>query len=58
MKSQPQSEKLFFRVSEAALAIGVSRRTVYNLISTGRLTPKKIGGCTVFARDQLLALAR
>ena len=58
MTNTSPNDKLFYRPAEAAAAVGVSVRTIYNLIAQGQLRPKHIGFCTVIPRDQLLALAK
>lgn len=39
----PSIQRLFLRVDEAALAIGISRRTAYELIAAGKLPSVRIG---------------
>ena len=54
--TKPSIEKLFYRPAEAALAIGCSRRTIYNYADKGLLTIERIEGMAVISRDQLVGL--
>jgi len=49
-------ERLAYRVDEAAAALCVSKRTIYNRIKDGTLTPRKVGNCTLIPANQLAAL--
>ena len=42
--SSEQVARLLYRVSEAALALGLSRAKVYELINSGALHPVRIDG--------------
>lgn len=48
------AKRLLFSRKEAALLLGVSRRTVDFLISTNRLSSSKIGSRRMIPRDALL----
>ena len=48
--------RLAYRVDEAAECIGVSRRTIYNLISSGKLKTGKIGKCRLVSASSLRSL--
>ena len=47
----------FMRVEAVAEALSVSRRTVFELISSGRLAAYKLGGATLVRRADLSAYA-
>jgi excisionase family DNA binding protein len=49
-------EKLALRVNEAALAAGISRSTIYKLMSAGTLRTTKVGGRRLILRADLEAL--
>jgi excisionase family DNA binding protein len=55
-KAAPDSDSLAFSVEEAARLIGVSRATVYVLISTGELRTIKIRKRRLVPREALLDL--
>ena len=59
MSENLRSEPLLLRDHEAALLLGVSRRTIATLASSGRLTPIHPAGMRIsrFARSELVALA-
>ena len=50
-----EPDKLAYNVNEAAAALGVSRRTVYELVSKGDLSLFKLGGRSLIRRDTLQA---
>jgi excisionase family DNA binding protein len=50
-------EPLLLAVPEACRVIGVSRSTLYELISAGDLSIRKIGRKTLIPRDDLTAFA-
>jgi excisionase family DNA binding protein len=49
-------EKLALRVNEAAVAAGISRSTIYKLMSAGTLRTTKVGGRRLILRADLEAL--
>jgi len=49
------SNKLAYRIDEAAEVLGVSRSTVYKLVRSGELELGTIAGRSVIRRDQLEA---
>lgn len=49
-------ERLAYRVPEAAAALGVSRSTLYAMISAGEIRKSKIGGTTVIPAEELRRL--
>jgi excisionase family DNA binding protein len=55
--AQPD-EKRAFRVNEAVAAYGLSRSTLYKLISTGSLRTAKVAGRRLIPRDSLEALLK
>jgi excisionase family DNA binding protein len=48
-------ERLSYGLDDAATAIGVSRRTVYDYIGSGRLKAVKLGGRRLIFKEDLLA---
>lgn len=48
-------EKFVFRTREAAAAAGVSLSKLYLELRAGRLRARKMGGCTVVLREDLMA---
>ena len=46
-------DKLAYRVSEAAAAIGIGRSSLYELISEGKLKPVTIAGRRLVPRAEL-----
>jgi excisionase family DNA binding protein len=48
--------KLALRVNEAAVAAGISRSTIYKLMSAGTLRTTKVGGRRLILRADLEAL--
>ncbi|MEK4240808.1 helix-turn-helix domain-containing protein [Janibacter sp. FSL W8-0316] len=46
-------KRLLHPIPDAAQALGVSRTTIYELISAGALKPVKIGRRTFIAQDEL-----
>lgn len=50
------SQAIAYRVPDAAKAIGVSRSTIYNLVSQGKLRLRKVAGRSLIAREVLVAL--
>lgn len=48
-------ERIAFRVSELAHALGLSRQGIYNLINQGQLQASKISGVTVVLASDLEA---
>ena len=49
-------ERLAYRPAEAATALGISRSRIYELITEGRLTKRKIGKVSVIPAESLKAL--
>ena len=49
-------EKLALHISEAAAVSGLSRSTLYKLLSSDKLRAIKIGGRRLILREDLLAL--
>lgn len=54
--SDGQSAKLAYRISEAVVASGLSRSTLYQLIGSGRLKSVKIGGRRLISGESLKEL--
>jgi len=52
----PLTEKRAYTVNEAAAVIGISRSSVYNLISDGRLQSVRIAGRRLFPREAIEAM--
>ena len=52
----PLAVKLSYTVDQAAQAIGVSRRTIYNLLSNCELASTKVGGRRLIRANDLQAL--
>jgi len=48
--------KLALSPAEAAEALGVSKSTVYRMVSSGRLAVVKVGRRTLIAKSALVAL--
>jgi excisionase family DNA binding protein len=51
-----RTEELALRVNEAAVAAGISRSTIYKLMSAGTLRTTKVGGRRLILRADLEAL--
>jgi excisionase family DNA binding protein len=49
-------EKLALRVNEASVAAGISRSTIYKMMSAGKLRTTKVGGRRLILREDLQAL--
>lgn len=49
-------ERLALRVNDASVAAGISRSTIYKLMSTGELRTTKVGGRRLILREDLFAL--
>jgi excisionase family DNA binding protein len=49
-------DKLALRVNEAAVAAGISRSTIYKLMTDGKLRTTKVGGRRLILREDLQAL--
>lgn len=47
------TDRLAYRIDEAAERAGVSRATLYRLIAAGKLKTVKIGGCRVISAEVL-----
>lgn len=45
-----------YNINDAAAALGLSRRTIYNLIDAGRVRKVKIGRRSVIPATDILAL--
>lgn len=50
-------EPLLLPVSDACRVIGISRSTLYELISAGQITIRKIGRKTLIPREDLTSFA-
>ena len=50
-----EPDKLSYNVNEAAAAVGISPRKVYELAKAGEITLFKLGGRTLIRRDALEA---
>jgi len=48
--------KLAYSIKEAAIASSLSRSSIYNHISSGRLKARKIGGRTIIPAAELFRL--
>ena len=48
--------KLALRVNEASIAAGISRSTIYKLMTSGKLRTTKVGGRRLILREDLQAL--
>jgi excisionase family DNA binding protein len=51
-----RTERIAYRVQDAANAIGLSRSRIYELIGDGSLDARKVGGRTVIPASSLHAL--
>jgi excisionase family DNA binding protein len=49
-------EKLALRVNDASAAAGISRSTIYKLMSAGELRTTKVGGRRLILREDLEGL--
>jgi excisionase family DNA binding protein len=49
-------DKLALRVNEASVAAGISRSTIYKLMSSGQLRTTKVGGRRLVLREDLQKL--
>jgi excisionase family DNA binding protein len=56
MGSRPEPERRAMRVREAAIAYGVGRTTLHELIRKGRLVSVKVGGIRLIPVEALEAL--
>lgn len=56
MNVVPQSDRLAYRLQEAANHLGVSRTTLWRRIASGDIPTRKIGGVVVIPGDALRAL--
>lgn len=52
-RARSTAPRLAYSIDETAVALGVSRRTIYDLISDGRLTSAKIGARRVISHSEL-----
>lgn len=50
------AEKLALRINEAVAVAGISRSTIYKLMSNGQLRTTKVGGRRLILREELEAL--
>lgn len=48
------TDKLTYRVEEAAEQLSISRRTLYELLRTGELSSIKIGGRRIIRRTDIM----
>jgi excisionase family DNA binding protein len=48
--------KLALRVNEASIVAGISRSTIYKLMTSGKLRTTKVGGRRLILREDLQAL--
>jgi excisionase family DNA binding protein len=51
-------ERLALRINDAVLVSGLSRSTLYKLLTAGRLSAIKVGGRRLILREDLQALLR
>jgi excisionase family DNA binding protein len=49
-------DKLALRINDASVAAGISRSTIYKLMSSGQLRTTKVGGRRLIMREDLQAL--
>jgi excisionase family DNA binding protein len=49
-------DKLALRINEASVAAGISRSTIYKLMTKGKLRTTKVGGRRLILREDLQAL--
>jgi excisionase family DNA binding protein len=49
-------ERLALRINDAVLVSGLSRSTLYKLVTAGRLSAIKVGGRRLILREDLQAL--
>ncbi len=56
MRDADGSTRLAYRIDEAAELAGISRDTIYKLITAGKLKTVKIGRCRVITAKVLNAL--
>ena len=49
----PPGSKLSYTVDEAALALGLSSATVWDMLKLGELTAKRLRGRTLITREEL-----
>lgn len=52
--AEVEHERLAYSVDEAAIALGIARETVYELIRTGELRSRKAGSRRIVGRHHLL----
>ncbi|WP_082457054.1 helix-turn-helix domain-containing protein [Sphingomonas sp. Leaf23] len=58
MQSHARTSPLIsYRVNDAAHVLGISRRTIYRLIGSGKLRATKVGSATLIPADDVRALA-
>lgn len=55
-RAQPGVSRIALRIDEAAAALGVSRRTIEGLITSGKLRPRLIGRYQLISVDALRKL--
>jgi len=46
--------KMAYSISEAKLALGLGRTTIYKMIKEGKLRPIKVGSKTLLRHDDLI----
>jgi excisionase family DNA binding protein len=56
VKQPTNSDRRAYRINEAARAYGLSRSTLYKLMTSGALQNVKIGGRRLIPRDAIEAL--
>lgn len=49
------ADALAYRPAEAVRVSGISRSRLYELIASGDIPAKKLGGCTLILRESLMA---
>lgn len=49
----PVSDRLSYRVAEAAHVSGLSRSTIYELIAAGKIRDVKVAGCRIVPAEDL-----
>lgn len=50
------SDRISYRVAEAAHVSGLSRSTIYELIAAGKIRDIKVAGCRIIPAEDLLRL--
>lgn len=53
LPNTPGAAPLALRPREAAIAIGISERTLRKLVASGKIRPARIGRCIAFTMEEL-----